>query len=174
MRASLALPLVALLAALLACDRSDGWSPVLEETGVDFLDREVAAAAAGLDEAARLLPDEPGEAAEAVERARRAVTRLERYYLPLLGAREATYNAYRHHHLGDRQAVLEDLAEIERRVLGMAGSGDVEAGELEELIATVGELRIQVVDEPEAVAPTLERLARRVEQLLLKGDLVLR
>lgn len=175
-RRSVLLLLPTLLWVLGACDsRPKGWTPVLEETSTVFLETETARLLDHVRTARDRLATDPAGADVALEEAQSTLEELRDYYLPLFQARERAYNAYRFLYLDDEARVLQELDAIEE-ILGEMADG-VRGGGLQEL-QTLGEAladaRLAVEAGPEAGAPALETLARKLNQAALKGDLILR
>ena len=157
------------------CDRPpDVWTPVLEETSTAFLDTETARALDGVQEGLAYLQSDPSQAASSLERAEQSLEYLRDFYLPLFRARERAYNAYRYFKLGEDPKVDRELRLIEETLGSMAeaasGGPNKEIQELAELAATA---RIASKSGPKEAGPALEALARRLEQVVVKGDLVI-
>ena len=161
--------------ALWGCDRPpDHWIPVLEETSTTFLETETERALEGVQTALAQLQTDPGEAANALQKAERSLEYLRDFYLPLFQARERAYNAYRYFRLGEDAQVDRELRLIEETLGSMAEAvGGGPQNELQALAEVVASARIAAKGPPEEAGPALEALARRLEQVVVKGDLII-
>jgi hypothetical protein len=157
------------------CDRSpEGWTPVLEETSTVFLETETRRLSEDVGTALTELRADPERAEAALEEARKSLDHLLTYYLPLLQARERAYNAYRYLFLGDDDRCVQELGKIAEAFEGMVGAFDGGAlSELTSLAEMVADARIAALADPEAAAPILESLGRRLDLVVLKGDLII-
>ena len=159
---------------LLGCERvPDDWSPVLEETSTTFLETETARALERIQEVEDHLQSDPGRAEAALGEAKMALVYLRDFYLPLFQARERAYNAYRYHRLGEGARVDRELELIEETLGSMAETaGGGPNAELQALAELVAAARIAAKGSPAEAESALEALARRFEQVVVKGDLI--
>jgi hypothetical protein len=99
---------------------------------------------------------------------------LLRYYLPLLDARERSYNAYRHFYLGETDQTLRELDEIEALLLGVSELDDGRLlDEMQDPLEKVEDARAALRVGSGQAADDLEALATTLNFLVLKGELVL-
>ena len=176
-RARMLVVSVILIPAILiigACDRGpEGWTPVLEETSIVFLETETGRLSGNVQAALAHLRADPAQAEEALREASTRLNHLQGYYLPLFQARERAYNAYRYLFLGDNTRCVEELGMIQETFEGMVESVQgVALSELTSLAEMVADARIAALAEPEEAAPILESLARRLDLVVLKGSLI--
>jgi hypothetical protein len=163
------------LGLLGGCDRPpEDWTPVLEETSTVFLETETVRALDEVQTALVQLQTDPVQAEAALRKAEKSLQYLRDFYLPLFQARERAYNAYRYFRLGEEPLVDRELTLIEETLESMveaAGGGpDMEIQALAELVA---DARIAVKGGGEAAGSALETLARRLEEVVVKGDLII-
>ena len=160
--------------SLAACSRApEGWIPLLEETSTAFLETETDRVFEHVQTARANLRTDPGQAERALTEAEFSLDHLRVYYLPLFQARERAYNAYRYLYLGDGDRSAEELGKIQETLEGMAES--LEGGALREvelLSGVVAEARIAALADPTEAAPLLESVARRLDLVVVKGDLI--
>jgi hypothetical protein len=164
-----------LLGLFWGCDRRpEGWTPVLEETSTAFLETETERALDRVRTAQEHIGDDPAAATSALEHAESALEHLTYYYLPLFQARERAYNAYRSFYLSDEDQAIRELERIEGILDAMAKNAPVgQLQELQSLGEVLADARLAVEAGGDAGAPALEVLARRLNQVALKGDLIL-
>lgn len=156
------------------CQREpEGWTPVLEQTSTAFLQSHTQNALDEVRNARRLLPTEPERAIEPLDEASAVLDELLGFYLPILEARELTYNAYRELYLGrpdDSERALDDVESILREVAKRdpryyrALETPLEHAEKAKLSLEAGLAEAQ---------QTLNALANELNFMVLKGDLVL-
>jgi hypothetical protein len=156
------------------CDRPpDHWTPVLEETSTTFLETETNRALDGVQSALADIQTDPGRAEASLEKAETSLLYLRDFYLPLFQARERSYNAYRYFRLGNGVQVDRELELIEETLRSMVdAAGGAPHREIQELAEAVAAARIAARGEPEEAGAALEALARRLEQVVVKGDLL--
>ena len=166
---------VALCLSLTGCrNQSQPWVPVLEETSTVALKAEAEAAIAEVEAAQKALVTAPDEAAFSLEKAHLSLGRLLDYYLPVLEARERAYNAYRHYALGERHLTLKELDQVERILVGVAqGDHGHLLREMEDPLEEIEVARVALEANPDEARQALESLARRVNFLLLKAEMVI-
>lgn len=163
------------LLVCIGCGRApEGWTPVLEESSTAFLQTETEAVAAHVRLAQAQLPVDPESAAAELAAADDGLDHLLTYYLPLLEARERSYNAYRYHYLDQPEQTARELEEIERLLLEVAevGHGHL-LREMEEPLDKLENARAALEVDHDEASKSLGELASRLNFLLLKGDLVL-
>jgi len=167
--------LLACVSTVWGCDRSpEGWTPVLEQTSTVFLETETRRISEHVGIALDHLRTDPGQAETALKEAKATLDHLQGYYLPLFRVRERAYNAYRYLYLGDEAQAVEELGRVRETLENMVEN--VEGGALLELLSlseSVADARIAALAAPEKAAPILESLARRLDLVLLKGDLII-
>ena len=164
-----------ILLALAGCNRTpEGWTPVLEETSTGFLKTETEEVASRVRLAQAALPANPENAVAELAKAEDGLDHLLTYYLPALDARERAYNAYRHYQLGKFKETERELDEVETILMAIAESGH---GHLllamEEPLETLEDARAALDVDSDAATKALRNLAIRLNNLLLRGGLVL-
>ncbi len=170
------LVLAALLAAP-ACGReSAGWTPVLEQGTTTPLRTETARALAEVRAGLAALPPQADASAEALRRAERTLSHLDGWYLPLLEARERSHEAYRRFLAGDADASSRELQQIRELLEGVArGGSERVAREVHGPLETLDSLEAALGHgDRRAAAPLFDALATHLNDLFLKGALVLR
>jgi chromosome segregation ATPase len=160
---------------LAACTAGpDGWTPVLEETSTGFLRTETQAVALHVSSALADLREDPDKATSELEAAEDRLDHLTTYYLPLLAAREHSYNAYRHFYLGEIDKTNRDLDSIEELLMSVSESDPGHLlREMESPLETLETARAALEVDGDKAATALRELATRLDFLLVKGDLVL-
>jgi hypothetical protein len=120
------------------------------------------------------LQTDPGQAVRALQNAEKSLEYLRDFYLPLFQARERAYNAYRYFRLGEGTQVDRELRLIEETLESMAeAEGGGPQNELQALAEAVASARIAAKGPPREAGTALEELARRLEQVVVKGDLII-
>jgi hypothetical protein len=163
------------LGSLVACEpMTPPGSAVVIEPEVPFLATEVDRALHAIGEARDALATRDGGANEPLGEAEAALARLKSYYLPLLEARQRASNAHQLAGNGETTRAEEELGHIEETLLTLARDGGEQMGrQVKEPLDLVEEVRAPLArGAPEAEAQ-LEKLATRLELMLLKGDLIL-
>jgi hypothetical protein len=149
------------------------WTPVLEHTSTVFLETEADRAIDAVGSAMAEMEADPAAALDDLRRAETTLQYLKEFYLPLFGARERSYNAFRYFRLGDLTAAERELELIEESLASMAErAGGGPHQEIQALAQDVATARIGIRGTSAEAASTLEALARRLDQIVLKGDLV--
>lgn len=175
-RSAIAALLGALLLPVAACDREPGgWTPVLEESSVGPLRSELAEVAARVRNASLALEPDPERSARELEAAQTSLHHLLAYYLPILEARELSYNAYRHHALGEGSRAQKELEQIESILIQIARSQDSPhlQKEMADPLQKLEDARVALETGSPNAPEALEALAIRLHFLLVKGGLVL-
>ena len=96
------------------------------------------------------------------------------YYLPVLDARERTYNAYRHYQLGKTRETERELDQVETILMKIAETGDGHLlRAMEEPLETLEDARAALHVDSEEATKALRTLAIRLNFLLVRGGLVL-
>ncbi len=164
-----------MLGAVSGCVREEGgWAPVLERTSTTFLQTEAQRALEQVRLARDRIGSDRSEMEGALEEAETTLEHLSGYYLPLLEARELAYNAYRFHLFAENERSQAELEEIEEILLDLQEtSGERLGPELVEPLRMVEQIRVTLSDDGSAVPRLLEDLARRLNQMALKGELIL-
>ena len=147
---------------------------MLEETSTVFLETETGRALGHVQEALGHLETDPSRLSADLRAAESTLGHLLEYYLPLLQAREKAYNAYRNFFMEDPDGVAEELAGIEDILTAMAEKAEGQPLlEIESLAETLAISHMAAAAGSRQQREALERLARRLNQAALKGDLVL-
>jgi len=170
----LVLGVILTLGGLAGCQSVEAPGPTaVVSPAVPFLTAEVDRAVRALREAREALPADGVRANEAMGEAEAALARLQSYYLPLLEARQRASNARQLAANGDLGRAETELGQIEATLLALARSLGGEVGrQVEEPLDLLEEARVALArSSPEAPA-RLERLAERLELMLLKGEFV--
>lgn len=159
---------------LWACDRPPtDWTPVLEHTSTTFLETETNRALEAVRSATARIPSDPQGAEGELKKAESALQYLRDFYLPLFQGRERAYNAFRYHKLGDTGQVDRELELIEETLASMVvTTGGGPHRELQSLAEDVAAARVAARGSPAEAERALEALARRLDQAVLKGDLI--
>jgi hypothetical protein len=175
-KASIQLFLCVLVGAAWGCSEPpEAWSPVLEETSTAFLETQTERVMEDVQGALNHLHTDPTRAENALLQAERSLGYMTDFYLPLFRARERAYNAFRFFRLGEHGRVVGELNAIEKTLATMVQnpeSGPLE--ELQSLAEAVADARVAVEAGPDQGGAALENLARKLNQAVLKGDLILR
>ena len=163
------------LLALAGCNRTAaGWTPVLEETSTGFLKTEAEEIASRVRLAQADLPTNPEKAAAELAKAQDGLDHLLTYYLPALDARERAYNAYRHYQLGRTKQTQRELDEVETILMAIAESGHGQLlHAMEEPLESLEDARAALDVDSDEATKALRTLAIRLNNLLLRGGLVL-
>ncbi len=152
----------------------EGWAPVLERTSTTFLQTEAERALQQVRLALERIDSERSELEEILLSAEMTLEHLSDYYLPLLEARELAYNAYRFHTFGEDARTLDELEQIEEILLRLQETSGGRLGpELVEPLGTVEQIRVALAGTGSGATRLLEDLARRLNQMALKGELIL-
>ncbi|MDX1384968.1 MAG: hypothetical protein R3190_15045 [Thermoanaerobaculia bacterium] len=166
----------AAVAVLLACEhRGTGALDPLEETASHAMKAQAEVAARQLRSARESVASRPDLAAADIEAAASSIDNLVTYYLPLLDAREKAYNAYGHLQNGEQGSARLDLERLEEILSAMARARPT--AELEAIqppLERAASARAALADDPEEAAAAIRFVAIRLNQLLTKGDLVLK
>jgi hypothetical protein len=174
-RIGLLLPTICLLAGLPACQEQPAETPplLLEEPSMGFLKREIDDAMAEYDRGLA----EPARDSEEVEaylsRARDRLNRVNTYYLPLVEARERTYNAYQLRAYGRIDRSRQELGLVEELLTGVAKSqNDNAAREMEASLAVLESARVSLDGREAEALAKMETLIRELNASLYKGRIV--
>jgi hypothetical protein len=162
------------LSLFAACTAPEGDLPSLDERTLSFLDEGVDRVSGEVEEARAALAQGDGEAAlERLEAARRSLATLEGYYLPLLRARELVHLARHAQARGAPDEVRTLLGRVEEE---LAPAGLAEEGlAAEEVGRLLGEIRhLDLAAGSDSALSLLDQLERRLNNLALKGGLVIR
>lgn len=165
-----------LLVTFVSCNGSpEGWSPVFEQTSTGFLQTETENVAARVAEARAALDTEPEKASSALAQAEDSLQHLLTYYLPLLEARERSYNAYRHFILDETARTEAELDRVEAILLKVAegGHGGHLLRELQEPLERLEDARASLDVDADEASQALISLATELNFFLLKGGLVM-
>jgi hypothetical protein len=151
-----------------------GWEPPLEETTTRFLQTEVGEAIKIVRDAQRYVRSKPELADERLDGAVRALERMSKYYLPLLEARERTYDAHRFLYFGEGHRARTELQAVEDILDLVAETGGAELlPAMKEPLDLVSEAKAAVMASSEKAPELIKSLAVKLDQMALKGDLQL-
>jgi hypothetical protein len=167
--------LLTILAGALACQSIETpAAAVVVDPEVPFLESEVGRALTALGEAREALPGGATQAGAHLDEAEAALLRLQRYYLPLLEARQRASNARQLAVHGELRRAEEQLGFIETTLLDLArtGGGDM-SRQAAEPLDLLEDARLALTQSSPEAPDRLADLTERLELLLLKGDLVL-
>jgi hypothetical protein len=118
---------------------------------------------------------DPYDAEEALDSAVEELKCFSEYYLPLLDARERSYNAYRFCYLKEKKRATRELDRIEKTLVSMAeDGGKLLFRELEKPLEILVDARAAIAADPEDAPELLRELANKLNQMLLKMELVLK
>lgn len=148
--------------------------PALEERSLSFLDDAVDLAADEVDAAEGALRD--GRTDAAVERlaaAHAALADLRSYYLPLLRARELTHLAAHAWARGAADEARALLGRVEEELTPAAGTEQASA-ELGVILGEIERADVAITAGDPEVSESLAEIERRLNNLALKGALVVR
>lgn len=151
-----------------------GWEPPLEETSTRFLATQVDDALRSLRRARRDVRSKPGDAEGKLDDALRALERMAKYYLPLLEARERTYDAHRFYYYGETRRARAELEAVEEIVDEVAGGGGspLEAA-MKRPLDLVSEAKAAVMAKSDSAPERIKSLAIQLNFMALKGGLEL-
>ncbi len=156
-------------------ERPTPWSPMESEVTTGWLRRETAEAERWVAAAREQLVRDPSAASASLDKARASLRKLSSYYLPVLEARERAYNAYWFFQQSDTGGVTRELERVETELLNAAKSrGEPEAREIRVTLEQVTAARVALDTSPQSVSHLLESLARRLNTMLVKGELIVK
>ncbi len=167
------LPLMVLWVAG-ACDQPDvDWQPILERSAGHALRVEVERAASAVEAAVPVLGSNPEEAAVLLRGADQSLRHLVDFYLPLLEAREHSYNALLFFNLDKLERAEEELDLAESRLTAIAR---VDHGkllrEMEPPLEDLEDARAAVRADPVIAHELLQSLTTRLNNMVVKGGLI--
>lgn len=177
MRSSIArwskLTLVVLLVTT-ACDQPDvNWQPILERSASQAMRSEIERAASTVESAVEIVDSNPDEAALLLKTADRSLRHLLDYYLPLLEAREYSYNALLFFNLGQLDRVDEELDRAESRLIDIAR---LDQGrlleEVEPPLEDLEDARAALRANSEATHELMQNLTNHLNNMVVKGGLI--
>lgn len=149
------------------------WQSVLERSASHALTVEVESAASAVEAALPIVDSSPTEAAELLREADSSLRHLLDFYLPLMEAREHSYNALLFFNLGKLDRAEEDLDYAESRLESVAR---VDHGkllrEMEPPLEILEDARAAIRADPLVAQVLLERLTNRLNNMLVKGGLI--
>jgi hypothetical protein len=157
------------------CTRQpEGWTPVLEETSVDVLQAKTEKVMNHLHIAQTKIEIDPQDAKEALDSAEEELRSISVYYLPVLDARERSYNAYRFYYLREKERAVAELDRIEQTLTSMAENGSPQlVKEIDKPLESLTDARTAIFADPEAAPELLRELATKLNLMFLKIELVL-
>jgi hypothetical protein len=151
-----------------------GWEPPLEETSTRFLQTEVEEALLFVRGARTDFPGEPEQVERQLDGATRALERLSRYYLPLLEARERTYDAHRFLYQGEIHRAATEIESVEEILDRVAGTGGTKLQTaMKEPLDLVSEARAAVMAKSEEASDLLRSLAIKLNFMTQRSRLEL-
>lgn len=170
-----ALFLAAFLAVVcMACEARHDSVLVPGQTSTRFLGREVEEALHAVEEVQDKLQEDPAGAEARLVLARLSLLRLRDYFLPLLQARESARDALLWHSMGNSRRALDALSAVEEILIEMNDRADPQLSrELGPSLETAVQARAATAARRADASELIERLAFRINLLLLKADLVL-
>lgn len=150
------------------------WIPVLEETSTDVLQAKTEKVMNHLHVAQMKIQTDRHDAEEALDSAEEELQRISAYYLPLLDARERSYNAYRFYCLKEKERAANELDRIEKTLMSMAENASPQlVRELEKPLEIITDAKTAVLSDPEDAPELLRELANKLNLMFLKIELVL-
>jgi hypothetical protein len=157
-----------------ACDRPDvNWQPILERSASQAMRSEVERAALTVESAAEIVDSNPDEAAVLLRAADRSLRHLLDYYLPLLEAREYSYNALLFFNLGELDRVEGELDRAESRLIEIAQLGQGRLlREVEPPLEDLEDARAALRADAEATHELLQNLTIHLNNMVVKGGLI--
>lgn len=154
--------------------QTEGWTPVLEETSVDVLQAKTEKVMNYLHVAQTKIHADLPDAKEALDSAEEELRSVTAYYLPLLDARERSYNAYRFYYLRENERAVAELDRVEQALTRMAEDGSPQlVKELERPLESLADARTAILADPEAAPGLLRELATKLNLMFLRIELVL-
>jgi hypothetical protein len=167
--------LIALLFVSIGCSQPhQGWEPPLEETSTRFLQSQV-------DESLRIVRSAQGEAGahpeqveDKLDAAARVLELMSGYYLPLLEARQRTYDAHRLLYYGDRHGTRSEIEAVERLLDEVAKFGGTAlAPAMKKPLDLVSEAKAAVIAGSDNAPDLIRSLAIDLNDMMLTGGLEL-
>lgn len=157
-----------------ACERPDtNWEPARKETSVHSVGVEVERAASAVEAALSTVATDPHETAEQLRAADRVLRHLLDFYLPLVEAREYSYNALLFFTHGEVERAEDELDGVESRLEAIAESDHGKLlHEMEPPLELLEDSRTAIHADPVEASELLGRLATRLNNMVLKGGLI--
>lgn len=150
-----------------------GWEPPLQETSTRFLQEKVDEVRALVEAARQELPPGSDDAREPLSRAASKVRLLSEYYLPMLEARQRTYDAHRFFYYGETSRAETEIDAVETILDKIAEAGGSELfRELKRPLDLVGEAKSAMRGAPAKAPGLLKELAVELNSTALRADLV--
>jgi len=157
-----------------ACDQPDvDWQPILERSASHALRVEVERATTAVEDAVSVVASNPEETAGLLQVADRSLRHLLDFYLPLMEAREHSYNALLFFNLADIGRAEEELNFAENRLQAIAR---VDHGkllrEMEPPLEDLEYARAAIRADPVVAHELLQSLTTRLNNMVVKGGLI--
>ncbi len=115
---------------------------------------------------------DPGQAEEELGGAVRALERMSMYYLPLLEARERTYDAHRFLYFGENQRARTEIQAVEEILDAVAETGGPKLlPAMKEPLDLVSEAKAAVMATSDKAPDLIKSLALKLNYMALKGKL---
>jgi hypothetical protein len=151
-----------------------GWEPPLEETSTRFLQTQVENALRFVRSAQDDVRSNPEKAEQRLLDAVRALEGMSRYYLPLLEARERSYDAHRFLYHGERHRARSEIEAVEKILDTIAAAGGTALQPtMKDPLDLVSEAKAAVIAESENAPELIKSLAIKLNFMALKGQLEL-
>ena len=163
-----------LLIVATSCGQSEnGLEPIMEDTSVHSLRTAALQAASAVDDAASNLETDPERASQLLEEASHSLSQLLDFFIPLQEAREHVYNAYRHLSLGETSGARQELDQAEIHLVAIAESSEgTLLREMEPLLELLEDARIALQIDPAQASEVLRNLANRLNNMVIRGGVV--
>lgn len=164
-----------LLLVASGCKQPDErWEPPLEETSTRVIQSRVEEALQLVRKAQGEIRSNPEQVEESLNGAVRDMERLSKYHLPLLEARERTYNAHRFLYYRERQRAITELEAVEDILDRVAATGGTALQPaMKEPLDLVSEAKAAVMGDSENAPDLVKSLAIKLNFMALKGRLAL-
>ena len=151
-----------------------GWEPPLEETSTRFLQTQVEKALRFVRSAQDDVRSNPEKVEQRLDGAVRALEGMSRYYLPLLEARERTYDAHRFLYHGERHRARSEIEAVEKILDTVAAAGGTSLQPtMKDPLDLVSEAKAAVIAKSENAPELIKSLAIKLNLMALKGQLEL-
>jgi hypothetical protein len=157
-----------------ACDQpAIDWQPILERSASHALRTEVERAASAVEAAIPIVESNATDADVLLREADRSLRHLLDFYLPLMEAREHSYNALLFFNLGkiDRAEEELNLAESRLKTIARVDHGKL-LQEMEPPLEDLEDARAAVRADPVIAHELLQSLTTRLNNMVVKGGLI--
>jgi hypothetical protein len=151
-----------------------GWEPPLEETSTRFLQARVEEALQLVRGARGDVRSDPGEVEQQLDGALRTLEQMSKYYLPLLEARERTYDAHRFLYYGETLRARTEIEAVEEILDRVAETGGPALEPvMKEPLDLVSEAKAALLATSDNAPDLIKSLAITLNFMALKGALEL-